>query len=146
MDYIGNGNQSWFLQEVELFVYRDPYVASLRRCLKIARFHPGLKIETPACIKDMRSFRRSNSKTYFINQFCQNPNLTTTQPNLNLVGFDMIIAFHTTTPPSPHHTTGNSTSTRDKGPSGLKFCMGPHLTKLRGGGLTNPSPGVNPYQ
>ena len=32
--------------------------------------------------------------------FCQNPNLTTTQPqpNLNLVGFDMIITLHT-----PHH-------------------------------------------
>ena len=30
---------------------------------------------------------------------CQNPNLTKTQPqpNLNLVGFDMIIAVHTTT-------------------------------------------------
>ena len=29
--------------------------------------------------------------------YCQNPNLTTTQPqpNLNLVGFDMIITLHT---------------------------------------------------
>ena len=35
--------------------------------------------------------------------YCQNPNLTTTQPqpNLNLVGFDMIIAVHTTTTPPP---------------------------------------------
>ena len=34
---------------------------------------------------------------------CQNPNLTSTQPNLNLVGFDTIIAVHTThpTPPPP---------------------------------------------
>ena len=34
----------------------------------------------------------------------------------------------------PHHTTHpthtNSTSTRNKSPSGLKFCMRPHLTKL----------------
>ena len=32
---------------------------------------------------------------------CQNPNLTTTQPqpNLNLVGFDTIITFHTHPPP-----------------------------------------------
>ena len=30
--------------------------------------------------------------------FCQNPNLTATQPNLNLVGFDTIIAVHTTPP------------------------------------------------
>ena len=34
--------------------------------------------------------------------YCQNPNLTTTQPkpNLNLVGFDKIITLHT-----PHHHT-----------------------------------------
>ena len=31
---------------------------------------------------------------------CQNPNLTTTQPNLNLVGFDTIITLH---PPTHHH-------------------------------------------
>ena len=37
----------------------------------------------------------------------------------------MIIAVHTT--PTP---TGNSTSTRNKGPSGLKFCMQPHRTQL----------------
>ena len=37
--------------------------------------------------------------------YCQNPNLTTTQPqpNLNLVGFDTIITFHTT--PQPPTTT-----------------------------------------
>ena len=36
--------------------------------------------------------------------FCQNPNLTTTQPqpNLNLVGFDMIITLHHPT----HHQGG----------------------------------------
>ena len=61
--------------------------------------------------------------------FCQNPNLTTTQPNLNLVGFHTIIAVHTNTTP-PTHPTRNSTSTRNKGPSGLKICMRPHLTKL----------------
>ena len=36
----------------------------------------------------------------------------------------MIIAVHTTTPPR------NSTSTRNKGPSGMKFCMWPYQTKL----------------
>ena len=41
----------------------------------------------------------------------------------------MIIAVHTTHPPT-HPPTGNSTSTRNNGPSGLKFCMRPHLTKL----------------
>ena len=83
---------------------------------------------------------------------CQNPNLTTTQPNLNLVGFDMIIAVHTT----PHHTTRKSTSTRNKGPSGLKFWMRPRLTKLAttqhnfnptifwGGGVIYPPPWINP--
>ena len=37
--------------------------------------------------------------------YCQNPNLTTTQPqaNLNLVGFDTIIILHTPpTHPPPH--------------------------------------------
>ena len=34
-------------------------------------------------------------------------------------------AAHYNTPP-----TTNTTSTRNKGPSGLKFCMRPHLTKL----------------
>ena len=35
--------------------------------------------------------------------YCQNPNLTTTQPqpNLNLVGFDTIITLHPPTPPHP---------------------------------------------
>ena len=31
---------------------------------------------------------------------------------------------------SPYPPPGNSTSTRNKDPSGLKFCMRPHLTKL----------------
>ena len=43
----------------------NPYEASLRRYLKIS--HIGLK--TPACILYMTSFHRSNSKTYFIDQF-----------------------------------------------------------------------------
>ena len=36
-------------------------------------------------------------------EYCQNPNLTTTQPqpNLNLVGFDTIITLHH---PPPHPT------------------------------------------
>ena len=38
---------------------------------------------------------------------CQNPNLTTTQHNLNLIGFVKIIAVHTTPPPPP--PTRNST-------------------------------------
>ena len=68
-------------------------------------------------------------------RYCQNPNLTTTQRNLNLrLGLTRLLLFipHHPTPhhPTPHHTTRNSTSTRNKGPSGLKFCMWPHLTKL----------------
>ena len=57
--------------------------------------------------------------------YCQNPNLTTTQPqpNLNLVGFDMIITLHTTPHPPPHR---NSDSTRKNGPRGLKFVMQHH--------------------
>ena len=53
--------------------------------------------------------------------YCQNPNLTSTQPNLTstLVGFDMIITLHP--PPPPHHPTRNSTSTRNNDPRGLKF-------------------------
>ena len=49
------------------------------------------------------------------------------QPNLRL-GLTRLLLFippHPTPPP-----TRNSTSTRNKGPSGLKFCMRPHLTKL----------------
>ena len=36
-------------------------------------------------------------------KYCQNPNLTTTQPqsNLNLVGFDTIITLHHHHPPPP---------------------------------------------
>ena len=55
----------------------------------------------------------------------------------------MIIAVHTTPPP-----TRNSTSTRNKGPSGLKFCMPPlpeqltttqhNLTLLLSGGVIYP--------
>ena len=91
--------------------------------------------------------------------YCQNPNLTTTQRNLNVrLGLTRLLLFiphH----PTPHHTTRNSTSTRNKGPSGLKFCMRPHLTKLTttqhnfnptiflgGGGVMHPPPWVNPYQ
>ena len=55
-------------------------------------------------------------------QNCQNPN--TTLLNLKL-GLTRLLLF-TTTPP----TTRNSTSIRNKGPSGLKFCMRPLLTKL----------------
>ena len=47
------------------------------------------------------------------------PNLTTTQPILNMVGIDTIIAVPTTHPP---HTHTNSTAT--------KFRMQPHLTIL----------------
>ena len=45
-------------------------------------------------------------KVYFIRN-CQNPNLTTTQRNLNRrLGFDMIIVVHThTTHTTPHHST-----------------------------------------
>ena len=50
-----------------------------------------------------------------------NPNSTQPQPK---VGFDMIIAVHTTPP------TTNSTSTRNKGSFGLKFCIRPQTTKL----------------
>ena len=59
-------------------------------------------------------------------QYCQNPNLTTTQPqpNLNLVGFDMIITLHH---PTPHR---NSNSTRRNGPRGLKFVMQHHPSIL----------------
>ena len=57
---------------------------------------------------------------------CQNLNITTTQPNLNLwLGLTWLLLFTPTPPP-----TSNSSSTRNKGPSGLKFCMRPHLTKL----------------
>ena len=34
------------------------------------------------------------------NENCQTPTLTTTQPNLNLVGFNTIITLH---PPTHHH-------------------------------------------
>ena len=75
----------------------------------------------------------------------QNPNLTTTQPkpNLNLVGFDMIITLHH--PPISISTTRN-------GPRGLKFVMQHHpsiltttqhnLTLLLSGG--GPPTRVNP--
>ena len=58
---------------------------------------------------------------------CQNPNLTTTQPqpNLNLVGFDMNITLHT--PPTPPR---NSTSTRNNDPRVLKFFRRPYQAKL----------------
>ena len=57
---------------------------------------------------------------------CQNPSLTTTQSNLNLrLGLTRLLLFTTTT--HHHPPPGNSTSTRNKGPSGLKFCMLPHL-------------------
>ena len=44
-------------------------------------------------------------------KFCQNPNLTTTQPkpNLNLVGFDMIITLH--------HPPPTQTQLPSQGPS-----------------------------
>ena len=71
----------------------------------------------------------------------------------------MIIAVHTTPPTPPTHPHTNSTSTRNKGPSGLKFCMRPHLTKLTitqhnfnptflggGGGVLHPHPWTNPIQ
>ena len=51
---------------------------------------------------------------------CQNPNLNTTQPNYNLVGFDMIITLHPQ--PTTHHRNSNSTR---NGPRGLKFGMQP---------------------
>ena len=68
--------------------------------------------------------------------YCQNPNLTTTQPqhNLNLVGFDTNITFHTHPPP-----TRNSNSTRKNGPRGLKFVM-QHRTAI----LTRTQPNFNP--
>ena len=53
------------------------------------------------------------------------PNHSSTYPQPN-VGFDTIIAVNTTQPPTP----GNSTSIKNKGPSGLKFCMRRYLTKL----------------
>ena len=49
----------------------------------------------------------------------------------------MIIAVHTTPPPTP---PGNSTSTRSKGPCGLKFCMRPQLTKI----IVDPKKLLNP--
>merc|ERR1712240_217511 len=62
-------------------------------------------------------------------EFCQNPNLTPTQPqlNLNLVGFDTIITLHHPPHPTPHR---NSTSTRNNDPRGLKFCKRPYQAKL----------------
>ena len=59
--------------------------------------------------------------------FCQNPNLTTTQPqpNLNLVGFETIITLHT-----PTHHYRSSTSTKNNDPMGLKFCRRPYQAKL----------------
>ena len=57
-------------------------------------------------------------------KYCQNPNLTTTQRKLNLrLGLTWLLLFTPLPPPR------NSTSTRNNGPSGLKFCMQPHLTK-----------------
>ena len=59
---------------------------------------------------------------------CQNPNLTTTQLNLNLVGFDRIITLH---PPRPHTiTTGTLLLPEKNNPRGLKFCRQPHQAKL----------------
>ena len=56
--------------------------------------------------------------------------LSCAKPNFKLrLGLTWILLFiphHTT----PHHPTRNSTSTRNKGPNGLKFCMRPHLTQL----------------
>ena len=49
----------------------------------------------------------------------RNPNLTTTQPCLNLVGFYIIIAVYT----SPPHSPTNSTSNGKNDPRDLKFCM-----------------------
>ena len=48
------------------------------------------------CINVVSKLADMNQKN-----FCQNPNLTTTQPqpNFNLVGFDMIITLHTPPPP-----------------------------------------------
>ena len=70
-------------------------------------------------------------------RFCQNPNLTTIQPNLNLVRFDTIITLH---PPLPtHHHHRNSNSTRNNDPRGLIFCRRPHQPKL-----TTTQPNFNP--
>ena len=71
--------------------------------------------------------------------YCHNPNSTSTQSQLNSteLGLTRLLLFippHHPTPPTPPHptppTTRNSTSTRNNGSSGLKFCMWPHLTKL----------------
>ena len=88
----------------------------------------------------------------FVNKYCQNPNLNTTQlrPNLNLVGFDTIITLH---PPPPTHR--NSTSTINNDPRGLKFCRRPYQAKLTTikhnfnptifwGGVIYPPPWFNP--
>ena len=72
-------------------------------------------------------FLTSNQKPTFT-KYCHNPNSTSTQPQLNSteLGLTWLLLF-TPTPPT---TTTNSTSNRNKGPSDLKFCMRPHLTKL----------------
>ena len=70
----------------------------------------------------MRSKNLKLPMITFKQSYCQNPNLTTTQPNLILVGFDTIIALHTH--PAPHHPTTNSISTRKNDPRGMKFCTG----------------------
>ena len=51
-------------------------------------------------------FNKNFHRQSYIPLCFQNLNLTTTQPNLNLVGFDTIIAVHTTppTPPTPPGT------------------------------------------
>ena len=83
---------------------------------------------------------------------CHNPNSISTQPQLSWVWHD----YGCPHPPTP---PGNFTSTRNNGPSDLKFCMRPHLTNLTttqlnfnptiffGGGMViHPPPSVNPTQ
>ena len=62
----------------------------------------------PAQFGNIKLVEVEMPEIWISNRYCQNPNLTTNQPqpNLNLVGFDTIITLHTPHPPPPTTTTG----------------------------------------
>ena len=102
----------------------------------------------------------------FFSLFCivkTQRNSTQLNPTLKQLALELDIVVtcsHICCEPPPYMlrtSTTNSTSTIKNDPRGLKFCMRPHLTKLTTtqhnfnptnywGGVTNPSPRVNPYQ
>ena len=82
--------------ETDSMLKKDPFKAP-NKSQKVLSYFRCLKIP-----KDMiLSARKCQNVREIL--YCQNPNLTTTQPkpNLNLVGFDMIIIAVYTTPPHP---------------------------------------------